>query len=147
MKVPYAEIRTWSMLFPAVLVLAAGCQTLPSIEVVAEPDANSSSGTSIEVIYLLDDVAATRMPTSARAWFADETFRASMGADAIVQTITIPTNVNRTLVHPATWQRVTQIWLMVNYAGESEVQPVRLSLERDARVILHREDVTIETLP
>ena len=65
--------------------------SLRQIDLIAEADANSTSATRINIVFLLADASAQSLPDSSREWFRNRRFYVgSLGSDALIVDLQLP---------------------------------------------------------
>lgn len=140
----------WSAI--AALVCCAGlgaCVSQPPrtrvalLKVSAAPDANSASGTQVDVEFVFDAQADAALPATNVSWFADKrTLMAGMASSLKVVELRLPSPYPSTAVSlPPGHEKAIAVYIYASYLAPSGQGRCRLTPFVAASISLHNDYV------
>ncbi len=122
--------------------------TVRSISLEAQADANNSSGTQLEFLFLLDsDLLDTLPPTSAE-WFANRDLLVSNNrSNLIVSSTGLAPSTTEAVEMPDGFHRAIDLILYADYILPSGQKWYRVPNYRNVRILLTRTGLQLEEKP
>jgi type VI secretion system protein len=115
-----------------------------SVEVIAQQDANRSSATAIDVVFVYAGGAVPLLPTTGPAWFQQKAgLMNALGGGVEVVSLEVPPPYRLVqLAMPRHARRAIRVLAYANYLGAAGQAPIDLTAYR--RVTLHLLENRIE---
>ena len=161
----HTPIHTLRSLFPALVALLtlSGCSTLTSVtnlftgggvakttltnlEVVAQADANQTSSTRLDVVFVYKAEVKAMLPKKSREWFArKDEFAANLWQDMDIVSLEIPpAYVIEQVQLPKRYDTALQVTAYANYLDKKGLQPVDLTGSMKAKLTLLKKQLALE---
>ena len=120
--------------------------SLKQLDIVAEADANSTSATRINVVFLLSEASPQRLPDSSREWFRNRRhYVGSLGSDALIVDLQLPPSKQESdVAFPRGARRAGTVVLFADYIHPDGQTPVQLGGYKTVTVTLRNESVQIQ---
>jgi type VI secretion system protein len=133
-----------ALLLLAVCFLLSGCAgpviATDRMQIVAEPDANQSTATNVDLVFIYDQAALGVLPRTGPRWFASkEALMRGLATDIEVVAVEVPTGMQVNVRLPARSRSAIALYSYANYrhpAGQAvgSLTPYRaivIRLQRD----------------
>ena len=134
------------LLLASTTLLAWSNNPLRAIQIVAEPNANQNSATAIDIVFVYDPAALTRLPKTGPEWFAKKAALAIGLGDAI-DTVSLqvpPATVINDVALPKRARKAVTVYCYANYISASGQAMGNLTGYKQVRIRLQGETVGYE---
>lgn len=136
----------------AVCPLLSGCAgpviATERIQIVAEPDANQSSATAVDLVFIYDQAALGVLPRTGPSWFASkEALMRGLATDIEVVPFEVPPGVQIDVSVPARSRSAIAVYSYANYLHPAGQAVGSLTSYRAIVIRLQRDRINYIAMP
>ena len=120
--------------------------SLKRIDLIAESDANSTSATRINIVFLRSEEAARNLPNSSREWFRNRSiYVGSLGNNAMILDLQLPPAASTNdVAMPEGARKAKTVVLFADYLDAGGQTPMQLGEYREVTVVLARDTIRLQ---
>lgn len=137
---------TWTSLSDLITGGGVAKTTLKNLEVVAQADANQTSATRLDLVFVYKDELKAMLPKKSQEWFArKDEFAANLWQNMDIVSLEIPpAYVIEQVQLPKRYDTALQVTAYANYLDKKGLQPVDLTGSVNAKLTLLQKQLALE---